>query len=105
MDKEIHMQATGHDDEKNEYTTPRWVQAWFLQRSRNLWRRKYKGLKVQSKRLQNEVNDVTKSRKKWRDETKRLQRRVRDLQAEIALLKQQALKKDGSGARVGSHVR
>lgn len=96
------MEATGHDDKKVEYTTPRWVQAWFLRRSRNLWKRKYGKVKTNSKRLQNQVIDVTKSREKWRKETKQLKQRVRELEAEVALLKQQALKKDRACTRVGS---
>jgi hypothetical protein len=48
------------------YKTPRWVQVWFLRRSRDNWKKKYMALKAESKRLQNRVNDVTKSRQRWR---------------------------------------
>jgi hypothetical protein len=51
---------------KAAYTTPRWVQVWFLRRSRDNWKRKYMELKADAKRLQNRVNDVTKSRERWR---------------------------------------
>jgi SMC interacting uncharacterized protein involved in chromosome segregation len=97
MDKEIHMEATSHDDNRVQYTTPRWVQAWFLQRSRDNWKRKYMELKSDSKRLQNRVNDVTKSREKWRDETKQLEQRILEMEAENASLQERlaALKKDG----------
>jgi len=87
-------------DGKVKYTTPRWVQAWFLGRSRDRWKQKYKDLKVEAKRLQNRVNDVTKSREKWRDEAERLRERVQELEAQTAALQQQdaALKKDGPDA-------
>jgi hypothetical protein len=52
------MDALGREDGKGKYTTPRWVQVWFLVRSRARWKRKYQDLKIQAKRLQNRVNDV-----------------------------------------------
>jgi hypothetical protein len=83
-----------------KYTTPSWVQAWFLKRSRALWKAKYKNLKVENKRLQNRVNDVSKSREKWREETEKLRERVLELEAQNAALQVQsgASKKDGPGA-------
>lgn len=97
------MDASRQDD-KVEYTTPRWVQAWFLRRSRDNWKKKYMQLKTDSKRLQNRVNDVAKSREQWRDETKQLSQRVQELEAEIVALQEQlaAKKKDGRLARAGS---
>jgi SMC interacting uncharacterized protein involved in chromosome segregation len=97
------MSATGQEDKKVEYTTPRWVQAWFLQRSRDNWKRKYMRLKTDAKRLQNRVNDATKSREKWRNDTKQLEQRVHELEAENTALQEQlaALKKDGTRAGTG----
>ena len=94
------MNASGHDDDKIEYTTPRWVQVWFLRRSRDNWKKKYKQLKSDAKRLQNRVNDVAKSREQWREETKELSQRVHELEAKNSALHEQlaALKKDGRGA-------
>jgi len=85
---------------KTRYTTPRWVQAWFLGRSRDRWKQKYKALKVEAKRLQNRVADSTKARDKWRDETERLRQRVQELETANAGLREQsaALKKDGPDA-------
>jgi hypothetical protein len=83
------MDAMSQDGNKRQYTTPQRVQVWFLGRSREKWKQKYKQLKVQAKRLQNRVNDVTRSRENWR-------RQVQELQAEVAALQEQAaLKKDG----------
>ena len=91
------MKTSSQEDATVAYTTPRWVQVWFLRRSRDNWKTKYVELKTDSKRLQNRVNDVSKSREKWRDETKQLEERVSKLETENAALQEQlaALKKDG----------
>jgi hypothetical protein len=88
---EAAVQAAGEAGGRRKYVTPRWVQAWFLQRSRDNWKRKYMALKAEAKRLQNRVSDVTRSREGWRQ-------RVRGLEAENAALREQAaLKKSGRG--------
>ncbi len=94
------MDVREPQDAKPKYKTPRWVQVWFLGRSRARWKQKHKDLKVEAKRLQNQVNDVTKSREKWRGDAQALARRVRELEANNAALQEQAaaLKKDGSRA-------
>ena len=98
------MNASGQDDHNVEYTTPARVQAWFLRRSRENWKRKYQQLKSDAKRLQNRVNDVTKSRQQWRDQTEELSQRVRELETETAALHEQlaASKKDGHLRAAGS---
>ena len=95
---------TSSQDDKVKYKTPRWVQAWFLQRSRDNWKKKYVELKTDSKRLQNRVNDVSKSREKWRGEANELKQRVGQLEAENAALQEQlaALKKGRPRAGAGS---
>jgi len=59
-------QEKGHGGTAARYKTPRWVQVWFLRRSRDNWKKKYMALKAEAKRLQNRVNDVSKSRERWR---------------------------------------
>ena len=97
------MNAAGQDEGKVKYTTLARVQAWFLHKSRENWKKKYMHLKSDAKRLQNRVNDVTKSRKQWRYETKELTRRVQDLEAANAALQEQmaALKKYGQHSSAG----
>lgn len=94
------MEVQHPQDGKPKYKTPRWVQVWFLGRSRDGWKRKYQKLKDDAKRLQNRVNDVTKSRTEWREEAEQLSRRVEELEAQNAALQEQvaASKKDGPGA-------
>lgn len=91
------MDATRCEEREPEYSTSKQVQAWFLRRSRALWKKKYTRLKADEKRLKNRVNDVTKSRERWREESEQMTSRVRELEAEVAALQQQlaALKKDG----------
>jgi SMC interacting uncharacterized protein involved in chromosome segregation len=85
------MDAMSQEGKSVKYSTPPRVQAWFLGRSREKWKRKYKDLKKDAKRLQNRVNDVTRSRESWRQ-------RVEELEAEVAALREQAaLKKSGRG--------
>jgi hypothetical protein len=95
------MDASAAEDRRPKYTTSHRVQAWFLGRSRNRWKQKCRDLKVQTKRLQNRVADVTKSREKQRRETQQLQRRLQEVEAQNAALQQQAaaLKKDGPDGR------
>ena len=89
--------TTSHHANSTEYTSPPWAQRWFLKRSRDNWKKKYMELKTDAKRLQNRVNDVTKSREKWCGETKQLAERVQALEAENTALQEQlaAFKKDG----------
>ena len=83
------MDAMCQDGKKPKYTTVYRVQAWFLGRSRDTWKQKYKALKVHAKRMQNCVNDVKRSRESWR-------KQAEELKAENAALREQAaLKKDG----------
>jgi chromosome segregation ATPase len=87
MDKEIRMDVASQDDLK--YASPPWAQRWFLKRSRDGWKKKYMGLKAESKKQTNRVSDVTKSRDKWRAETEKLREQVEVLQTENAALQEQ----------------
>ena len=82
------MDAKSQEGNKREYITSARVQAWFLGRSRDNWKAKYKQLKADAKRLKNQVNDVRHSREMW-------QGRVEELEKENAALRKAALKKSG----------
>lgn len=92
------MDVPQPQEPKPTYTTPARVQAWFLGRSRARWKVKYQELKVEAKRLQNRVNDVTKSRQLWRQKAEQLEQRVRELEAANATRPGSALKKGGAAA-------
>ena len=81
------MDAQGQEGSKRRYSTPARVQAWFLGRSRDGWKAKCKELKAQAKRLQNRVNDVTRSREMWRERVAELEKENAALQAQAALKK------------------
>jgi hypothetical protein len=77
------MDAMTSQDGSKKYSTPRWVQVWFLGRSRDNWKKKYQAVKVENKRPRNRVNDVSRSRASWRGQ-------VEQLEAENAALREQA---------------
>ena len=87
------MDAVSQDGKKRKYTTPRWVQVWFLQRSRDNWKEKYKQLRRDAKRMRNCVKDVTHSRENWREQTEQQEQRIQELEAEKAALREQVAKK------------
>jgi uncharacterized protein YlxW (UPF0749 family) len=103
MQRELHMDAAHLEESTGKYKTSHRVQAWFLARSRQRWKQKHGVLKVEAKRLQNRVADVTKSREKWRQQAEQLSRRVQELEAQTAALQEQAAasKKYGPGAGAG----
>ena len=82
------MDAKSREGEKRRYTTPRWVQAWFLRRSRDNWKRKYMELKADAKRWRNRSNDAARARDRWRQ-------MARELEAQNAALQEQAAGKKG----------
>lgn len=86
--------------DKPAYRSPKHAQVWFLRRSRDLWKNKYRGLKALAKRLQNRVNDVTKSRQLWRDRAEDAEARLADLQRQHAEL--QARLQAGAGEKGGA---
>jgi septal ring factor EnvC (AmiA/AmiB activator) len=100
MEWEFRMDASTVEASKAEYRTPPRVQAWFLGRSRDGWKRKYMELKAEARRLQRRVADVTKSREKWRHDAEELRQQVQELEAQAVALQEQtaALKKDGPGS-------
>jgi chromosome segregation ATPase len=95
------MDGAGQDGRQAKpYTTSHRIQAWFLGRSRDRWKRKYRSVKTEAKRLQNRVSDVSKSRAKWREEAEQWHRRVQELEAHNAALQEQvAAEKKGEPAR------
>ena len=96
----------GQQDKPEVYTTSKQVQAWFLRRSRDLWKKKYAAIKVESKRLKQQVADVCRSRADWRGkaedahrELQALQARVAELQARLDVPAEEAPKKSDPSSR------
>jgi predicted nucleic acid-binding Zn-ribbon protein len=76
-------------DNTPAYSTSKQVQAWFLRRSRGLWKKKYAELKVQSKRLRQRVADVTNSRAEWRSKAEAARREAEEIRTQNAALRVQ----------------
>jgi monoamine oxidase len=74
-------------DGKPAYTTSKQVQAWFLLRSRDLWKTKYANLKRELKRVRQRVADVDRSRAQWRRKAEEAGQQLEALQAENARLR------------------
>jgi chromosome segregation ATPase len=97
--------STGTDQQhkSSAYRTSKRVQAWFLGRSRDLWKKKYAELKVESKRLRQQVTDVCRSRTDWRgkveaalQEAEKLRVQLAELQDRLDTLPEEAKKKIGA---------
>jgi len=83
------MDVSNEAEGRPDYRSPKHVQIWFLFKSRCRLKRKYKQLKAEEKRLQNRVNDVTRSREKWREDAERLGQEAERLEAENARLREE----------------
>jgi chromosome segregation ATPase len=81
--------GTGQPDTAPAYTTSKQVQAWFLGRSRDRWKKKYAEFKAEFKRLKQRVADVCKSRDGWRSEANAARLEVHALRARNAELQAQ----------------
>ena len=74
-------------DRKPAYTTSKQVQAWFLRRSRDLWKGKYAALKVELTRLRQRVADIDRSRAQWRRQAEGAGQQLEALRAEVDRLR------------------
>jgi hypothetical protein len=84
------MDAATHSsdlDSKPPYSTSKQVQAWFLRRSRDLWKNKYAELKLELKRFRQRVADIDRSRAQWRRRAEDAGQLLEALQAENARLR------------------
>ena len=84
------METAAHSSEqdgKPAYTTSKQVQAWFLRRSRDLWKTKYADLKLEFKGLRQRVADIDRSRAQWRRKAEDAGQQIEALQAENARLR------------------
>lgn len=82
--------TTGSEQhDKPVYKTSKRVQAWFLGRSRDLWKKKYAELKVESKRLRQQVADACHSRADWRSKAEAAIREAQELRTQLGELRAQ----------------
>jgi chromosome segregation ATPase len=77
---------TDQADHKPTYTTSKQVQAWFLGRSRDRWKKKATQKNAEIKRLRQRADDVEASRAHWRAKAEAAQQEIERLQREKAQL-------------------
>jgi chromosome segregation ATPase len=73
-------------DNKPTYTTSKQVQAWFLGRSRDRWKKKATQKNAEIKRLRQRADDVEASRAGWRAKAEAARQEVERLRGENARL-------------------
>jgi hypothetical protein len=95
------MDRDERQDEVREYKSPPHVVRLFLEKSRKTLRKKCRRLKVDNKRLTVQAHDATKSRDMWRTRFATQAKQSKDLEAEVAALKQEvaSLKKGDPSRR------
>ena len=78
--------GTAPPGKPSTYTTSKQVQAWFLGRSRDRWKKKYAELKIQTKRLKQHLADACRSRADWRGKAEAAQCEIQALRAQLVEL-------------------
>ena len=92
---------TRQQDNEPVYTTSKQVQAWFLGRSRDLWKKKYAELKVELQATHNSTSRTSAvvertgeaKRKTARERQQELRAQNAELQARLDVLSEEAAKK------------
>ena len=70
-----------------EYRSPVQKLTRFFERSRDNWKSKHHAVKLQCRKLENQVRAVEKSRSHWKEQAKEQTQRVRDLERQLEQLK------------------
>jgi hypothetical protein len=87
---EPHM--AGHSEEKPKETTsyrsPWRVLARAFEKSRDLWKAKYKTLQERLKAFRTEVRDLRRARDRWRAKAEALEQETKGLRARLLLQRQ-----------------
>jgi septal ring factor EnvC (AmiA/AmiB activator) len=71
------------DQETPSYRSPARVLARFFEKSRDLWKAKYKELQQRIKAFRTEMRDLRRSRNRWRAKAEALERKIQELQANL----------------------
>jgi septal ring factor EnvC (AmiA/AmiB activator) len=71
------------DRETPSYRSPARVLARFFEKSRDLWKAKYKELQQRIKAFRTEMRDLRRSRDRWRAKAEALERKIQELRAEL----------------------
>jgi predicted nuclease with TOPRIM domain len=75
--------SEANDQETPEYRSPARVLARFFEKSRDLWKAKYKELQERVKAFRTELRDLRRSRDRWRTKAEALEGKVKELHAKL----------------------
>jgi len=74
----------------SQFLSPRHKIVQFLERSRDLWKKKHHELKMQVKLAANQVRAVEKSRQMWRQRAQAAEAELRQVEAQKNILQSEA---------------
>jgi predicted RNase H-like nuclease (RuvC/YqgF family) len=83
MEPDTMSRREANDQETGGYRSPARVLAPFFERSRDLWKAKYKELQDRVKAFRTESRDLRRSRDRWRTKAEDLERKIEKLHAKL----------------------
>ena len=83
MEPHAMSRSEASDQETPSYRSPARVLARFFERSRDLWKAKYKELQQRLKAFRTEVRDLRRSRDRWRAKAEALEGTIQQLHAKF----------------------
>ena len=83
MQPHVMSRCEATDQETPSYRSPARVLAGFFERSRDLWKAKYKELQQRIKAFRTEIRDLRRSRDRWRARAEALERTLEELHAKL----------------------
>ena len=82
MEPQAMDRSQGSDEETGQYSSPWRVLARFFERSRDLWKAKYKKLQARIKATRTEIRDLRRSRDRWRAKAEALEQENNELRSQ-----------------------
>lgn len=83
MEPQTMSPSEASNQEAPSYRSPARVLARFFERSRDLWKAKYKQLQERIKAFRTEVRDLRRSRDRWRTRAEALESTIKELRAKL----------------------
>jgi septal ring factor EnvC (AmiA/AmiB activator) len=83
MEPHAMSRSEASDQETPSYRSPARVLARFFQKSRDLWKAKYKKLQERIKAVGIELRDLRRSRDGWRAKAEALEEKIKELHAKL----------------------
>ena len=83
MEPHAMSRSEASDQETPSYRSPARVLARFFERSRDLWKAKYRELQQRIRAFRTEVRDLRRSRDRWRARAEALERTIEELHAKF----------------------